>query len=152
MQYVETLLNDCKIILIQNTVYHPGDNKHSIYLKKRIVHLLFTERCSVNFLKLMQQRLCILYDKFGLVKDTINQSLTILGLAIINAYEGHALTFQGLKIAVNMNASLVILIQAIRFQLPVSMYLLSEKVSLLNPLFNFRSTTSTVAYSNPKPG
>lgn len=153
VQYVEEFLNDCKIILIQNTLYHPGENKHSIYLKKFIVHILFAESCSINFLKRMQQKLCNLHDKFELVEDTINQSLTILGLALINAYENQPTTFQGLKIAVNMNSSLVLLIQAIRFQLPVLMcQTIDEVVYLLNPLYKFRSTAGTITHSNLKPG
>ena len=125
-------------IMSNKTLSHLDEDEIKLIVRFNIVRLLFEEYLGQNILQYMRHYFCLGFDRFKQVKQLQYQALTLLGLALIAAYEGDsANAYQGLNFVKTLCPTLNKFIQMIYGEIAYILKRSGEKTNLIiNPLLS----------------
>ena len=140
-EFINMLNQDLSILA--KLSYFSKSVAQELYCKQGIMDLLTCPSMDHQTLKELRDRFCLAFDIFYEKQENHNTALTLLGLGLINTYEGDKpAMLDGFKFAADYDTSLKALIRVIIQQLPYHIYPI-ENVKLANPFICASSMQAT---------
>lgn len=145
---VKMLYQDLSLLTQVN--YFSALMQQELQCKLGLMKLLFSPSIEQETLNQLRDQFCSAFDAFYTQNENNNTALSLLGLALMNAYEGDKQAMlTGFKLATDNDANLKKLTHAFVQQLPFHLYPVTE-VLLPNP-FNQWATNAAPHTLRPKP-
>lgn len=146
-KFFATLQNDLIFLIQEGALWKPImlEAQTKLYL----LNLLLMPSFHRTDLDTFRQGFCLAFDSFHLVDDKPNIALTLLGLALINAYEGEKQQMLiGVKCVTEYDTKLKALTKIIFDQLPFYRKLIDETVfKLVNPFDSWKLIENKESFS-----